>query len=107
MRAGLPTTVAPSGTERVTTAPGPTMARAPIVMPGSSTAAPPDRCPGHNDGIGKVLGMLLAARELVVGKGHVGANKNIITHAQSVPQLHAALDGDAVVQKPECTVCVN
>ena len=86
--------MAPSGTERVTTAPAPTMARAPIVMPGSSTA--PDRCPGHNDGIGKVLAILLAARELVVGEGDIRSNKYIVAHAQAVPQLHAALDGNAV-----------
>ena len=33
---------------------------------------------------------------LVVGKRDVGADKHIVTNAQAVPQLHAALDIDAV-----------
>jgi hypothetical protein len=96
MCAGLPTTIAPSGTERVTTAPVPTMARSPFVMPGSITAPLPDRCPGHNDGSRELLGILFAARKLVVGKRDVGANKHIITHTQTVAQLHAASDRNAV-----------
>jgi hypothetical protein len=35
---------------------------------------------------------------LVIGKRDVGADKNIIANAQSVPQLHAALDGDPVTE---------
>ena len=44
-RAGLPTTTAPGGTSRVTTAPAPIKAGAPIVTPGSSTAPAPTIAP--------------------------------------------------------------
>jgi len=65
-------------------------------MPGSSTAPPPDRCPSHNDGLGKVLGILFATGLFVVGESDVWANKHIVAHTQTVPQLHAAFDGDTV-----------
>ena len=41
IRAGLPATVAPSGTSFVTTDPAPTTAPRPIVRPGSTTAPAP------------------------------------------------------------------
>lgn len=93
MRAGLTTTMPPSGTDRVTTAPAPTMARGPIVMPGSPT---PDRCTSHNNRAGKVLGILFAAGVFVVVEGHIRPDKYIVTHPQAVPQLHATLDRHAV-----------
>ncbi len=40
-RAGLPATVTPAGTSRVTTLPAPTIALSPTVMPGRISAAPP------------------------------------------------------------------
>src|SRR5258708_10484206 len=40
-RAGLPTTVAPRGTSRVTTAPAPIIASSPIATPGRMMAPPP------------------------------------------------------------------
>jgi hypothetical protein len=43
MRAGTPATIAPSGTSRVTTAPAPTIALAPIVTPGSTIAPAPSQ----------------------------------------------------------------
>jgi hypothetical protein len=39
--AGLPTTVVPGGTSRVTTLPAPTMASSPMLTPGRTTALPP------------------------------------------------------------------
>lgn len=98
MRAGLPTTMTPLGTERVTTAPAPTMACAPIVMSGDTTAPPPDRCTSHNNGLRKVLWVHLATRKLIVGKGDIKANKHIIAGAYAIPQLHAAFDGNAVAK---------
>ncbi len=44
-RAGLPATTAPGGTSRVTTAPAPTIARAPISMPHRMTAPLPIEAP--------------------------------------------------------------
>ena len=41
MRAGLPATVAPAGTSRVTTLPAPISASSPTVTPGSTIAPPP------------------------------------------------------------------
>src|SRR5579885_2606079 len=41
IRAGLPATVAPGGTSRVTTPPAPTIASSPIVTPGRMIAPPP------------------------------------------------------------------
>ena len=43
MRAGLPTTIARSGTSLVTTAPEPTKAFSPMVTPGINTLPPPTR----------------------------------------------------------------
>ena len=43
-----------------------------------------------------MLGILFAARVFEVGKGHIGADKNIVTNAQTVPQLHVTFDSDAV-----------
>ena len=45
MRAGLPITIARAGTERVTTAPAPTMASSPIETPGRIVAAAPMDAP--------------------------------------------------------------
>ena len=45
MRAGLPTTIAFGGTGRVTTAPAPTIALRPTLMPGSSVAPAPIDAP--------------------------------------------------------------
>lgn len=91
----LHTAMALSGNERVTTAPTSTMVCAPIFMLGNITA-PPYRCNIHNNGLGKVLRVLLAARKLFVGKDDVRANKYIVNHAQIVTQLHAALNGNAI-----------
>ena len=44
----MPTTVTPGGTSRVTTAPAPTIAPAPIEMRGNTTAPIPINAPGAN-----------------------------------------------------------
>ena len=44
----------------------------------------------------KFLGFLKAARKSVVCKRSVRANKYVVTDPQTVPQLHATLDGDAI-----------
>ena len=39
---------------------------------------------------------LPAAREAVIGERGVGTNEHVVADAQSIPQLHPALDRDAV-----------
>ena len=39
---------------------------------------------------------LLAAWEAVIGERGVGTNEHVVADAQSIPQLHPALDRDAV-----------
>ena len=50
IRAGLPATVAPSGTSLVTTLPAPTSAFSPMVMPHSKTAPEPMEAPRFTKG---------------------------------------------------------
>ena len=38
----------------------------------------------------------MAAGKPVIGKRGVGTDEYIVANAQTIPQLHAALDGDAV-----------
>lgn len=40
--------------------------------------------------------MLLAPREAVIGEGRIGTDKNIILKFDTIPELHAAFDRDAV-----------
>ncbi len=40
--------------------------------------------------------VLLTARKTVVGEGGVRADEHVVFHPQAIPQLDAALDGDAV-----------
>jgi ion channel POLLUX/CASTOR len=47
---------------------------------------------------GERLGLLLAARERVVGERRVGSDEDVVADSQAVPELHAALDGDPVAQ---------
>ncbi len=96
MRAGLPTTTALSGTDFVTTAPAPTMAPRPIVMPGRMVAPPPDRSAGFNRRHRKGRWVLLAAWKGVVGEGDIGADEDVILDAQAIPKLHARFHRDAV-----------
>ena len=51
-----------------------------------------------NGGDKEFLGLLTAAGKPIVGERGVGADKHIIAHTQTVPQLHTALDGNAVAQ---------
>ena len=44
----------------------------------------------------KLFRPLPAAREAVVGKRGVGTNEHVVADAQAIPQLHPALDRDAV-----------
>ena len=96
MRAGFPTTIALGGTSRVTTAPAPTIAAVPIVTPGRIVAFAPIDAPSATRVVGTVGVVLLAARELVVGEGRVGADEDVVAHPQAVPQLDAALDGHPI-----------
>ena len=57
--AGFPTTVAPGGTERVTTAPAATMALLPMVMPGRMVAPAPIEAPASTTVCRKCAGALL------------------------------------------------
>ena len=96
MRAGLPMTTALSGTDFVTTAPAPTMARLPIVRPGRMVAPPPDRSAGFNRRHREGGWILLAARKRVIGEGDIGADEDVVLDAQAIPKLHAGFHRDAV-----------
>src|SRR5258706_16219637 len=40
--------------------------------------------------------VLLTPRKSIIGKGGVRASENVVIHSHPIPQLHAALDGDAI-----------
>mgnify|MGYP003693607367 CR=1 FL=1 len=63
MRAGLPATTAYGGTDSTTTAPAPTIAPRPIVMPGSSVALAPIDAPSLT-----IVVRNFAGRRLLRGK---------------------------------------
>ncbi len=86
MRAGLPITTACAGTERVTTAPAPTIAPAPMVRPGRMVALAPIEAPWRTTVLGKATRMLAAARKAVVGEGGVGADENVVLDAHARPR---------------------
>lgn len=96
MRAGLPITIAPDGTLCVTTAPAPTMACSPMIRPGKITAPPPDGCAFANSCDREMIRIGLRARELVIGKGNVGADEHVILDTQAIPELNSILDGDPI-----------
>jgi len=49
-----------------------------------------------NDGPAERIGILLAAREWIIGEGGIRSNKDIIFQGNSIPELYTALDGDPV-----------
>ena len=87
------------GTSCVTTEPAPTIARAPMRKPGSTTAPPPIDAPRPIIGLQHLGLILLASRILVVRKRRVRPDEHIVGDAKAVPELHAALDGDAVAER--------
>ncbi len=96
MRAGLPATTAYGGTDSTTTAPAPTIAPRPIVMPGSSVALAPIDAPAFTTVFEKFLRRPLAAREAVVHERRVRPDEDVVLDPHAVPELDAALDGDAI-----------
>jgi hypothetical protein len=42
------------------------------------------------------LRLLLATWKPVIGKRNIGPNEHFVAHAQPVPQLHAAFDGNTI-----------
>ena len=66
-RAGLPTTTAPAGTSRTTTAPAPTSAFSPTTTPGRSVALAPILAPLRITGPGELI--LDARRQRILGVG--------------------------------------
>jgi len=63
---------------------------------GQDDRARPDGRAVVDGGNEKFFWFLLAAWKSVVGERGIGSDEDIVTHPQAVPQLHAALDGDAV-----------
>ena len=96
IRAGLPTTIAFGGTDLVTTAPAPTIEFEPIVTPARIGRVRADRRTARDRGAGNLVLPLPAPREVVVRERRIGADEDVVVDAQPVPELHAALDRDAV-----------
>ena len=86
--AGFPITTASFGTSLVTTAPAPTIARSPIVMPGSTTAPAPIVAP-RRIVVELERERLPAAREAIVRECCLRPDEDVVLDADPVPQVHA------------------
>jgi hypothetical protein len=72
------------------------MAQAPIVIPGSKVAPPPDRSSNANTGYCKSIRMLFTTWKAIVREGDIGAYKHIVFKSNTIPQLNTGFDGDSV-----------
>ena len=68
----------------------------PYYNSGKEDSTSTNRCTAPNYGRFKTFGIDLTLWIPVIGKGHVWSNEDIIFQLDSIPDLHAGLDGDSV-----------
>ena len=97
-RAGLPTTSAWAGTSRITTAPAPTSASWPTVMPQTIVALAPIDAPFCTSVGSSASGprLMCARGHEVVGEDRVGADEHVVLERDADPDEDRVLDRDPV-----------
>ena len=96
MRAGLPATTAYGGTDSTTTAPAPTIAPRPMVIPGSSVALAPIDAPSFTIVVRNFVGRRLLRGKRSFANVAFGTDEDVVLDAHAVPELDAAFHRDAI-----------